>query len=612
MTRTKTITIAAGTVAVMALAGATLRALSSAPTAGHAGLAREPIAQAGGRDFTPGARWAYAIEARSTMSLAAPDGPRGFTVELTGRWELTVVGSDGERVELRGVLRDPKLQTRADGTGGAAPAVAPDPLDAPAYLVARRDGRIEEVYVDAAAPPLARDLLRSLALATQVVVPGDRARAWTVEERDGVGEYLASYAREGDVVTKAKDRYRAGAAELARRDVAIDSATRYRLGQDGWPQVVDADETLRVAAADAMPAVTIRSSQRLRLSRTDRDAGAIGAFRRARPGLVAATARGAAAPDGAGAPDDRRTLAGATYPELLEALRAAAEPDADPRARGSLMAKLVALFRLDPGAHEEAIAEIRGGAGEPLAAGLLAALGAAGTPEAQAAVREVLGDGDVEPAVRAHAAIALGMTPSPDAETVSALDRSTRGDDPQARHVAELALGNTAHRTGDAALRTRAVERLLELWVAAATPDDQVIALEALGNTGDPRILEVVRGALAAPHDRVRASAARALRFVPHPAADQLLGTALASDAAAPVRIAAVDAAGYRVLAPLLSALGASLERDPDEAVRVSVVLRLGGRLRDTAAVRPLLERASRHDRAEAVREAAQRALAAS
>jgi len=78
----------------------------------------------------------------------------------------------------------------------------------------------------------------------------------------------------------------------------------------------------------------------------------------------------------------------------------------------------------------------------------------------------------------------------------------------------------------------------------------------------------------------------------------------------ADLRIAAADAAGYRVLAPLLPALDEVLARDRADAVRAATVLRLAARLRDTPALRPLLERAAANDSAAQVREAARRALA--
>jgi hypothetical protein len=608
MTRTKTITIAAGCAAVMALGGALLLPFRSDSLVGDAGPPRAEVAQAGGRDFTPGARRSYEIEAGSELSFATPEGPRGFAIHLTGTWELTVVGVSGDRVELRAALRGPELQTRADGAGQAAPALPPGALDAPAYLVARRDGRIEEVLVEPATPALARDLLRSLALATQLVVPAGAGGAWTVDERDGVGTYHASYVRDGDLVTKAKQQYRPSAADLARREVAIDSGTRYRLGRDGWPQSVDADEAIGVAAAGGMPAIALRGRHKLRLVRADRDPLAIGAFGRARAQLVAVT--GGGAPGGGAAPiDDRSTLGGARYHDLLDALRRV-DLTADPQVRGQLMARLVALFRLDAAAHDEAVAEIRGGADETVASGLIAALGAAGTGSAQSAIREVLADEGIPTGVRAHAAIALGMTAAPDAQTVAALDELTRHDEPRARQLADLALGNAAHHTSDDALRTRAVERLLELWASAQDPGDQLILLEAMGNAGDPRILPAVRQGLGSPQGGVRGAAARALRFVVDAGADQLLAAVLVQDPAPEVRIAAGDAAGYRALAPLLGVLGTTIERDPDEGVRASIVQRMASRLHDTAALRPLIERAQR-DRAESVREAARRALAA-
>jgi hypothetical protein len=66
--------------------------------------------------------------------------------------------------------------------------------------------------------------------------------------------------------------------------------------------------------------------------------------------------------------------------------------------------------------------------------------------------------------------------------------------------------------------------------------------------------------------------AVRALRLVPAPEADQLLGATLRRDRDPTVRAAAIFAAGFRSLDPLVDAIMDTARRDPIDYVRAGAV----------------------------------------
>lgn len=84
-------------------------------------------------------------------------------------------------------------------------------------------------------------------------------------------------------------------------------------------------------------------------------------------------------------------------------------------------------------------------------------------------------------------------------------------------------------------------------------------------------MLPRLRTAVTAGDPRIRAAATRA-RLVPDAEADQLLATTLRRDHDPTVRAAAIFAAGFRKLDPLVDAIAESAQHDPADYVRAGAV----------------------------------------
>ncbi len=120
-----------------------------------------------------------------------------------------------------------------------------------------------------------------------------------------------------------------------------------------------------------------------------------------------------------------------------------------------------------------------------------------------------------------------------------------------------------------------------------------------------------MEGALADPEPPIRAAAARALRLVEGPRADELLTATIRSDVDAGVRAAAIFAAEFRPIDPYLPVLVQSVRADPTEHVRADAVRVLGRHLSESAQVRDTLTDVASHDPKPGVRRLAEDALAA-
>ena len=259
-------------------------------------------------------------------------------------------------------------------------------------------------------------------------------------------------------------------------------------------------------------------------------------------------------PPGAPAIQDER------IDDLLAAVIAGREGDALP-------ARLEVVIRRDDSAARAAAAFVHVGRATKM---IIDALAAAGTPVAQDALCNLARDGRLPRHVRAEAVASLGLVKRPTAPTMVEVAELIRARDQDLQAPALFLAGSVA-RAGRAEhpAQAAAIERIVLAESARArTMDDQLDALAALGNIGSAAVLPRLRTALTAADARLRAAATRALRLVPDPEADRLLATTLRRDSDATVRAAAVFAAGFRKLDPLIDPLTEAAQGDPAEFVR--------------------------------------------
>jgi HEAT repeat protein len=298
---------------------------------------------------------------------------------------------------------------------------------------------------------------------------------------------------------------------------------------------------------------------------------------------------------------DRQLARGHTVEELLAAAAAGQAGD-------QLPARLEAMLRAQPEAVVPAVAFVRGGkASQPV----IEALGAAGTPQAQAGLCALAGDARLPVRVREEAISGLVLVKRPTAPTMEAVERLLQGRPTGVRRAAGAVAGTVA-RSGrqDHATEAAALEKtLLGDYARAGDGEDRIVALAALANLGSPAVLAPVKAALGDGGRPVRAAAARALRLVPDPAADRLLVGLLRSDRDPAVRAAAIFAAGFRDLGPLVEGLAETAETDPVESVRTDTVTLLARYANASPRVTRALVYAADNDPKPNVRQLARAAL---
>ena len=250
--------------------------------------------------------------------------------------------------------------------------------------------------------------------------------------------------------------------------------------------------------------------------------------------------------------------------DLLAAVAAGREGD-------GLPARIEALLRRDDDAVRAVLAFIRGDKATKM---IIDALAASGTPAAQDALCALARDIHLPAHVRAEAVSSLGLIKRPTAPTMTEIGELIRVHDPDLVAPALFLAGSVA-RAGraDHPTHAAAIERIVIAEAARAHSTDETLdALAALGNLGSSAVLPRLRIAVVADDARVRAAATRALRLVPDAEADRLIATIVRRDHDATVRAAAIFAAGFRKLDPLVDALADTAQSDPVEYVRAGAV----------------------------------------
>lgn len=600
--------VIAGALAVVAIAAGAARTTGrrSTPTSAQAATGQ-------GSSVGRQRRWKLTLEAR----LENPDTKAPGAVKstlITGDWITTVSGGSESGYEVACEIDHPHA------TGSGFNDVSADDLAslekrlASRFWVAYRpDGAAVRAFFPRDMQDDIRNFLQLVVTQTQLVWSPQQASQWTATERDSAGTYFAVYRRRapGELIKK-KLEYIAvdGAAEGsgASLGVTVDaSETRILVDDAQNILTLDSQEKLHLSAMSGMPAFGIDMHVSLGGPVVTTTATAlVGSLDRVRsslesmpivthrPGDKEALAR-----------RDARLVQGSSWEAIIAPLR-------DTPTDEATVARLEAWLRQH--AQDAAKAKDLAGANDDaLARTVLSSLGVAGTPEAQAALCALALDQSAAKERRRLAMEALVRTSEPTAATFSTLVRLLDDREPRIRRQA-LFMAGTVARLGYAAHAKEAsqVESLLLDRFSSCSGAACADLMVALGNLGTSKVMSAIeRGLRPDESSTVRAEAARSLRLVRDPAADQRLAALIQEDRAPAVREAAIFASGFRPLAPLLEPLVRAVTDDAVDYVRIAAIGALGGHLAESPRIEQALVLAARSDPQPSVRSVARQTLGA-
>ena len=384
---------------------------------------------------------------------------------------------------------------------------------------------------------------------------------WQVSEEDATGTYLAQYEKKGEHTEKTKLRYTSSRSpELAVRILTSEETFTLK----GERRTLSASEDIETSSR--MLPVPLRGLLRLDLDYREATEAPEKDWYSDYESAETLSLEAAGTETSIAGELDRARVKGFTWET------AAASLHGDPKEKGYARAyqALVSLLRLDPKALESALkaAETDG----PLKTAVLAALGDAGTPEAQAALRNLLKRGNFPDDLRLLMARGLSRTNAPTKDTVDFL-RANVGD-PAIGQQARLGLGsNIARLAASNPELGKEAMNAIESGLKSAPESERGDYLGALGNTRQESALPIVRPYLTDKNESLAARATLALRHLPGATTDVLLSEQMAAGRPAEVRISALRALRDREpRSPLIEQVATLMVNEPEARVRGAAI----------------------------------------
>jgi HEAT repeat protein len=560
-----------------------------------------------------GERRRYGLELKSSATV---EGKPLTAFELSGSWVVTAIEKGAERVKLYTALESGKMKSPIPELSSELSALEPE-LAVPFGVELGADGVAQVYIVSDQASGLVVGIRQLLVSALQVALRS--GSTWQAQERDATGSYEAEYTLRPDgALSKRKLRYSSLQAlqTAGKGDVlelmpkVLESQSLLRVTSRGVLESITSNERVASGGGQMMPiesvsALTLKSDAKQLLSAaevTAVSAKLAGAQRVAPEALLRRSTN-----DGQ---FDEARIDGRTLDQVLAGLRAlppsgGEEKTGREEARGDLFAALTAMVRSQPETRKKVISLVR--RGDPLAQTLVGALGAAGHPEAQKALAEVLAARKLSEAELRSAAIALSHTPKPEPEATAALIQllDVRG----LRIQALYGLGSQVNRLRAEGNEQRAKEVLsivLDRLQRARDPVEHVTALRAVANAGHEDAFAAVEPLLSSTDGQVRAAAVESLQKMPLARADEVIARALSSDADVNVRRAAARAALRRAPTPELKAAARTAAlSDTNPHVRLAALDIVKAYLPKAPELRAVLEASAEQDKEETIRRAA-------
>jgi hypothetical protein len=569
-----------------------------------------PVLRAGA-EAVPGVerRWALGFHTR----LEQPGGGRPIEVDLQGDWVSTISA-------VRPGEYDAEFQLANAKVSGAAPGNTPPNageqlarrLERRFWVTYREDGALLAVHFFKDVDPGERNLLQMIATETELVETGDDRAGWTVLERDGAGEYMAIYSRQGPgVIVKRKLKYAQtdGATGAPVGGVHVDiEKSEARFSVDGNGSILSFDGSNRVrigVAVQGAGQLTATTETHLANFRASSAPERIGSLARALPDVeTAAVVTHASGPVELRKRFDQRLLEGHTTESLLQAAMAKSDDK-------MLPARLAALFRQRSEAAASALALLGASGTQKLITG---ALGSAGSPAAVDALAAIARDCTLSPELRSDALVAFMFIEHPSPEAMRAPLALLDDTDTRIASLARLTsgavsrMGRIAHPADADAIDATLIARFRK----AQTASELTGLLTAMGNSASASVLPTIKDGLRDSRAAVRAAAARALRLEPGSDIDALLAKTMVADPDSDVRYAAIYACTFRrpIGVQIGEATVHSAKEDTSESVRSAAVSLLRNNPKAVSGIAETLEWVAEHDSKPGMRKLASEAVA--
>jgi len=572
-----------------------------------------------------GKLYAYQLKLVSTMSMGSPDN--SFDFDLTGIVRLATVTATPELATLYATIADVKAVSRIPDSQEEFDKIAAQVQKAGCFFTLS-GGRLRELRVPQGAAPTVINVYREVASAFQFARPLQELTRYTAEEYDTTGKYVAEYEFEPNtrLWQKKKQKYlelltptlQQGNIPARILPEVVASRGTIRLLADGRPDAIETSEELVMQSAQ----FSLRSTNTLSL-----EGGTSEPARQLAPdwtALVAATSRIAAdepyVVEGMDQSLEDQRVSGLTFEKAVEGLEQLGGGKVEPANsagqtamahESKLFIALAAILRTQPKTIPLAVRKIR--SRSPIYRTLIDALASASSPEAQAALVQLMKSKTIDRDARTDIIASLTRTPNPDEVSIAAF-KALLADNP-ASTQALYGLGTYSRRLRDKG-KVKEAKEISELVAAqlalASSPGRLADVLRGIANSGYAGALPRVLPFLTSEDEGVRVAAVRALQSMHDTKVDELIAARLETDPSRQVRLSAVESAKLRQPSDTLARAfsRAATNAEADAHVRYAAVqVMIGWMPRGRGELRVALEKVARDDQEQRIRELATNAL---
>lgn len=396
---------------------------------------------------------------------------------------------------------------------------ATSPEGLPFVLEIQPDCSIAQLGFSAAWQPATRMLVSTLLDNFTFRLPLSQSHQWHSEEADGLGKYSAAFALEATdpvMIRRHKNNHQArGETAAFGLDVKLlqaDAVGIFTPASPGWWHSVNGQEEMAFLMPGQDP---IHMVQHFTLQRDNSRFTAVAALNWndadfSNPYNVAVKLL----------PTD--TLAGQfqNYDEAHQAF-ATAINEQPPRYYDAALA-MAAWLKQHPQDVQILVAELLADLPANMRPTAFFALQLSGTGEARTALSELINNDTLSITDQARAASALADIGKPERETVDLLlNRAETAD--TAGSVSLLGVGSMMSRISDGELKEHVISSLQQRNAAAGSLSDELLVLDAMGNSGAAEFMPVLTEKLTSDSTSVRRHAALALAKIPGGEAGKIL-----------------------------------------------------------------------------------------
>jgi len=532
----------------------------------------------------------WQVDALAADTRVLPEGtPVQARVDMRGELAVRVVEADASRTVLAVALR--RLDRHGLSLFGHEVIADPSVLvGREAFVVVPPGGDAHEVLFAADTPPVLRQVLSGVLAHLDLRVAPDNARAWKAQVPGANGLANVSYEIEGELQRRTLQGYaRLDAVPPTGHAPIVYGEAVIVPGPDGMPLQIDADEQLRVLAADG-ETTAFDSTTRFALRRIGEEQGAGGGM----PEPAQLRTHDLAAPPADAEVQQelaRKFAEGLTVDDVqlvVDGLAHGLLP------RGGFVVEATGMLRGWPDRAQEMAPMFRDTSSRRARSLVIDVLASAATPEAQRVMIELLAPADLRTLPEYGAWIQrFAFVDAPVPEVAAFLldvhdDALASGDD-LLRGASLLPLGAVAgHMAAAEPLMAAAMHGVIRESLDDA--DVEVAALAGIGNEARPDAIDDVLARVDHADPLVRTQAAATLRAFDDERARETLLEMLADDDDA-VAIAALGALTDHQLGVDGSARLAAIAHSGAHHPRLAgaLVSALGRRLADDPSVRSSL-----------------------